>query len=153
MDASWRALPGFVRRELRGGLKGFRIFVACLALGVGTIATVGSVTSAVVGGLARDARMLLGGDIAIRLFYRDLNPEERAYIERSADYAMVNDEGKPAGWRGYLGVGNVSYGSSPGASTIEVVATLAELRERIPPQLYDMVAPAAEQPPVEDLDV
>ena len=85
MDASWRALPGFVRRELRGGLKGFRIFVACLALGVGTIATVGSVTSAVVGGLARDARTLLGGDIAIRLFYRDLNPEERAYVERSAD--------------------------------------------------------------------
>ena len=85
--------------------------------------------------------------------YRSRTGKFVLYIERSADYAMVNDEGKPAGWRGYLGVGNVSYGSSPGASTIEVVATLAELRERIPPQLYDMVAPAAEQPPVEDLDV
>ena len=85
--------------------------------------------------------------------YRSRTGKFVLYIERSADYTMVNDEGKPAGWRGYLGVGNVSYGSSPGASTIEVVATLAELRERIPPQLYDMVAPAAEQPPVEDLDV
>ena len=85
--------------------------------------------------------------------YRSRSGKFVLYIERSADYTMVNDEGKPAGWRGYLGVGNVSYGSSPGASTIEVVATLAELRERIPPQLYDMVAPAAEQPPVEDLDV
>ncbi len=31
---AWR-LAG---RELRGGLKGFRIFLACLALGVATIA-------------------------------------------------------------------------------------------------------------------
>ena len=28
------------RRELRGGLKGFRIFLACLTLGVAAIATV-----------------------------------------------------------------------------------------------------------------
>ena len=85
--------------------------------------------------------------------YRSRTGKFVLHVERSPDWTMVNDEGKPAGWRGYLGVGNVSYGSSPGASTIEVVATLAELRERIPPQLYDMVAPAAEQPPVEDLDV
>ncbi|MFY7961030.1 MAG: ABC transporter permease, partial [Elsteraceae bacterium] len=84
MDASWRALPGLVRRELRGGLKGFRIFVACLALGVGAIATVGSITSAVVGGLARDARSLLGGDLSVRLFYRDLSAEEQAYLRQSA---------------------------------------------------------------------
>lgn len=83
-DASWRAVPGLVRRELRGGLKGFRIFVACLALGVGAIATVGSITSAVVGGLARDARSLLGGDLSIRLFYRDLSPEEQTYLSQSA---------------------------------------------------------------------
>ena len=75
------------------------------------------------------------------------------YIERSADYAMVNEEGKPAGWRGYLGIGNVSYGASPGGSTIEVIASLDELRERIPSQLYDMVASTAQQPAVEDLDI
>lgn len=84
MDAAWRALPGLVRRELRGGLKGFRIFVACLALGVGAIATVGSITSAVVSGLARDARSLLGGDLSIRLFYRDLNPQEQTYLRQNA---------------------------------------------------------------------
>ena len=33
----------FARRELRGGLKGFRIFIACLALGVAAIAEVGTV--------------------------------------------------------------------------------------------------------------
>ncbi len=66
---------------------------------------------------------------------------------------MVDAEGKPAGWRGYLGIGNISYGSTPGESTLEVVETLEELRARIPPQLYDMVAGSAQQPAVEDLDI
>jgi EXLDI family protein len=66
---------------------------------------------------------------------------------------MVNEEGKPAGWRGYLGIGNISYGNAPGESTIEVLGTLEELRERIPQQLYDMVAGPAERPTVEDLDI
>ena len=66
---------------------------------------------------------------------------------------MVDADGKPAGWRGYLGIGNISYGSTPAESTVEVVATLDELRERIPPQLYDMVAGSTKQPAVEDLDI
>ena len=66
---------------------------------------------------------------------------------------MVDEEGKPAGWRGYLGIGNVSYGTTPGESTLEVIESLDELRERIPPQLYDMVAGSRQQPPVEDLDI
>ncbi|MFX8493130.1 hypothetical protein ABTL97_19685, partial [Acinetobacter baumannii] len=36
----------FTRRELRGRLRGFRIFVACIALGVAAIAAVGSVSHA-----------------------------------------------------------------------------------------------------------
>ena len=66
---------------------------------------------------------------------------------------MVNDEGKPAGWRGYLGLGNVSYGSTPAESTLEVVESLDELRPRIPPQLYDMVAGSPSSRQVEDLDI
>ena len=66
---------------------------------------------------------------------------------------MVDEEGKPAGWRGYLGIGNISYGSTPGESTLEVIETLDELRERIPPQLFDMVAGSAQRPAVEDLDI
>ena len=34
------------RRELRSGLQGFRIFLACLVLGVGAIAIVGSLSAA-----------------------------------------------------------------------------------------------------------
>ena len=43
------------RRELRGGLSGFRIFLASLALGVAAIAAVGTVSSAILSGLSRRA--------------------------------------------------------------------------------------------------
>ena len=50
----------FARRELRGGLSGFRIFLACLARGVAAIAAVGSVRAAIevasqTNGLSEDA--------------------------------------------------------------------------------------------------
>jgi len=85
--------------------------------------------------------------------YRGRTGKFVLHIERSPDYSVVDAEGKPAGWRGYLGIGNISYGNSPGESILEVVETLEELRERIPSQLYDMVAGPAQQPPVEDIDV
>jgi EXLDI family protein len=50
-------------------------------------------------------------------------------------------------------VGSISYGSTPAESTLEVVESLEDLRARIPPQLYDMVAGSAQRPPVEDLDI
>ena len=44
----WRVRAGRSRlRELRGGLAGFRVFLACLALGVAAIAAVGSVRAAI----------------------------------------------------------------------------------------------------------
>jgi EXLDI family protein len=85
--------------------------------------------------------------------YRGRTGKFVVHIERSPDYTMVDAEGKPAGWRGYLGLGNISYGNVPGESTLEVVGTLVELRERIPEQLYDRIAGSAQQPPVEDLDI
>jgi EXLDI family protein len=85
--------------------------------------------------------------------YRGRTGRFVVHIERSPDFTMVDEHGKPAGWRGHLGIGNVSYGSTPGESTLEVLATLDELRERIPPQLYDMVAGSAGRAPVEDLDI
>ena len=68
---AWR-LAG---RELRGGLRGFRLFFFCLALGVALIAGVGSLADAVQGGLARNARALLGGDVELRLLYRPASDE------------------------------------------------------------------------------
>ncbi|NJB67891.1 putative ABC transport system permease protein [Desulfobaculum xiamenense] len=53
------------RRELRGGARGFAVFLACLALGAATIAAVGSFSASVDAGLRTDARRLLGGDLQI----------------------------------------------------------------------------------------
>ena len=85
--------------------------------------------------------------------YRGRTGKFVVHVERTADYTMVDSEGRPAGWRGYLGLGNISYGATPGESTLEVVDSLDELRSRIPPQLYDMVAGSSMEPLVEELDV
>ncbi|WP_245545240.1 ABC transporter permease [Parvibaculum lavamentivorans] len=80
-EASFALAARLARRELRGGLKGFRVFIACLALGVAAIAGVGSVSAALTRGLAEGGQEILGGDISIRLMHRHATPEERAFIE------------------------------------------------------------------------
>lgn len=70
----------FARRELRGGLKGFRVFLACLTLGVAAIAAVGSVSSALVEGLSQEGQTILGGDVDFRLVHREAGAEELAFI-------------------------------------------------------------------------
>ena len=78
--------PAFAiaRRELRGGLKGFGIFLACLALGVAAIAAVGSVRSAISEGLSREGRAILGGDAEVEFTYRFATPEELAWMQARA---------------------------------------------------------------------
>ncbi|MDE0852533.1 ABC transporter permease, partial [Yoonia sp.] len=75
----------FARRELRGGLKGFRIFLACLALGVAAIAAVGTVRAGIQAGLDREGAALLGGDAEVELTYRFAREEELAYLNQIAD--------------------------------------------------------------------
>ena len=53
------------RRELRGGARGLRIVLVCLALGVAAIAGVGSLRAAIDAGLSDQGRALLGGDLEI----------------------------------------------------------------------------------------
>lgn len=67
--------------DLRGDLRRFGILLACLALGVATIAIVGSVGASLQAALDRDARLLLGGDIEAGLSYRKAEPNERALFD------------------------------------------------------------------------
>ncbi|MDF0601988.1 FtsX-like permease family protein [Psychromarinibacter sp. C21-152] len=82
---SVRNAARIARRELRGGLSGFRVFLACLALGVAAIAAVGSVRESLDQGLARDAAVILGGDAEIELTYRFASDAERAWMEEISD--------------------------------------------------------------------
>ena len=72
------------RRELRGGLKGFWVFLACLTLGVAAIAAVGSVRHSIETGLEREGATILGGDAEIELTYRYASQDERAWMEANA---------------------------------------------------------------------
>ena len=54
------------RRELRGGVRGLRIVIACLALGVAAIAAVGSLREGIERGLREDGRRILGGDVEVQ---------------------------------------------------------------------------------------
>lgn len=72
------------RRELRGGLAGFRIFLLCLALGVAAIAAVGSVGSAINAGLSKEGAALLGGDAQLEFTYRFATVDERAWMQKTA---------------------------------------------------------------------
>jgi len=70
----------FCWRELRGGLRGFGVFIACIALGVTAIAGVGSVAASLNDGIAAAGRVILGGDIAFALVQRQASDAERAFL-------------------------------------------------------------------------
>src|SRR4051812_9304924 len=70
----------YALREMRGGLRGFYVFVACIALGALAIAGVGSVAASLTEGLAREGRTLLGGDVAFSLIQREAKPDEIAFL-------------------------------------------------------------------------
>jgi putative ABC transport system permease protein len=72
------------RRELRGGLHGFVVFLLCLIFGVAAIAAVGTVRDSIRGALTEQGAVLLGGDAQMSFTYRYASEEERAYMARIA---------------------------------------------------------------------
>ena len=74
----------FARRELRGGLHGFRVFLACLALGVAAIAAVGTVRAGIEAGLESEGAALLGGDAEVEFTYRFARDAELAFLNEIA---------------------------------------------------------------------
>src|ERR1700755_790837 len=79
----------YALRELRGGLRGFYVFIACIALGVMAIAGVGSVAASLSEGLAREGRTLLGGDAAFSLIQREAKPAELAFLRARGQLSVA----------------------------------------------------------------
>jgi putative ABC transport system permease protein len=71
-------------RELRGGLRGFRIFLACLTLGVAVIAAIGSVRASIEAGLKREGATMLGGQAEMEFTYRFANDTELQWMQEHA---------------------------------------------------------------------
>jgi len=120
-QSPWPLALRLARRELRGGLKGFRIFLACLTLGVTAIAGVGSVSESMLAGLQRDGRILLGGDMDLRLIHVAASPEQQAFLDSRADVSRVAEMRAMA--RGRAAPDNQAGGQAAGSRRV-----LVELR-------------------------
>jgi putative ABC transport system permease protein len=81
--------PRFALRALRGGLRGFAVFIACIAVGVAAIAGVSSFARSLNDGLAREGRVILGGDVAFSLIHREVSAAERAFLERQGEVSVA----------------------------------------------------------------
>ncbi|MGB6535878.1 MAG: FtsX-like permease family protein [Xanthobacteraceae bacterium] len=70
----------FAWRDLRGGVRGFGVFIACIALGVMAIAGVGSLAASLAGGIEGAGQVILGGDLAFALVERQASEAERTFL-------------------------------------------------------------------------
>ena len=71
----------FALREMRGGLRGFYVFITCIALGSMAIAGVGSLAASLADGLGRQGQVILGGDLSFTLVQQEVTPDERAFLD------------------------------------------------------------------------
>ena len=85
--------------------------------------------------------------------YRSRSGKFVIHTQRTADWTSRDADGKPGGWRSWLGLGEFSWVGSTGDATLEVVHTVDDLRDKLPPELFELVAAVAGQPIVEDLDI
>ena len=68
-------------REMRGGLSGFYIFLACIALGTAAIAGVNSVSRSITAAITEEGQTILGADIRFELQNRPATEEESAFLD------------------------------------------------------------------------
>jgi putative ABC transport system permease protein len=68
-------------RQMRSGFEGFVVFMACVALGVMVIAAIGALANALVIGLERQGRQIIGGDVSISRMHARATLDERAALD------------------------------------------------------------------------
>ncbi|GAA0296233.1 ABC transporter permease [Sphingomonas oligophenolica] len=74
----WRMAWRLARRELDLKFRGLRLLLACLFLGVGALAAIGSLTQAIQRELAARGATVLGGDLEFAVSQRPATADERA---------------------------------------------------------------------------
>ncbi len=80
---AWR----IARREIRGSLNKFRVFLGALMLGVAAIGTVGSVADSMRSGISNNARVLLGGDIEFSSLH---TPPDADIVAKAANFGTLS---------------------------------------------------------------
>jgi putative ABC transport system permease protein len=78
----WSTAWRIARRDLHRQFRGLRLLLVCLFLGVGALAAIGTLTSAIRGELDAQGRAILGGDLEVEVWQRALSEEERVFLGR-----------------------------------------------------------------------
>ncbi len=78
----WRTVWQIARRDLNARFRGLRLLVLCIFLGTVALAAIGTLTAAIERELAASGQELLGGDLEVSLWQRDLTADERAALAR-----------------------------------------------------------------------
>ena len=78
LGTAWR----IARRDLNARFRGLRLLLVCIFLGTAALAAIGTLTAAIERELASSGQELLGGDLEIEVWQRDLNPKEMAALEK-----------------------------------------------------------------------
>lgn len=132
-------LPVAIRlglRDLRGGLRGFGIFLACIALGVTAIAGVGSFARGLVDGLAREGRVILGADASFQVIHQELQP---------AVVQALREKGTTATMATTRAMARVEpAGAPPRSALVEIKA--------VEPSFYPLVGALETEPPLGTTD-
>ncbi|PWB80627.1 MAG: glycosyl transferase family 1 [Methylocystaceae bacterium] len=113
----------FALRDLAGDLRGFGVFIACIVIGVAAISGVGAVSRSLALGLAREGRVILGGDVSFGLVHRRLTGEERAFLAshgRLSQIALMRAMARSASGDAALVEIKAVDGSYPSAGAIEL---------------------------------
>src|SRR5688500_1414909 len=76
-------------RELRNGVRGFYVFIACVALGVAAITAVGALADAMRASFEAQGELLLGGDAALARPHKAAEGVERAWLARQGALSEV----------------------------------------------------------------
>ncbi|MTI18281.1 ABC transporter permease [Rhodobacteraceae bacterium RKSG542] len=79
----------FALREMRAGLRGFFVFIACIALGVAAIAGVASVSRTMTEGISSEGQSILGADLSFSLIHRQANEGEWAFLKNQGTVSEV----------------------------------------------------------------
>lgn len=79
----------YALREMRGGLAGFYVFIACIALGTAAIAAVNSLASGLVRGISAEGQSLLGGDVSFSLIHRRAHEDEARFLAEAGHMSTV----------------------------------------------------------------
>lgn len=83
----WAGAWRIARRDLHRQFRGLRLLLVCLFLGVGALAAIGSLTSAIRSELNGQGQLILGGDFEVEVYQRPLSEDESAFL---ADYGELS---------------------------------------------------------------